>query len=194
MLPATARITAEIDRLERSRERALAAARDCTHARTAESAPRCYSNSVAEPPHDENRAAHGNIEVTEMCQRCGAERLLLINGRHREVSGWHAATAEIDEQLSDARQRRTAEQQIDAIERAAWRGDVLTVPGATPVQVLIVPYRDCDQVALILDGVRGVYSLAQIEATATARHLDGAQRTAWALIARRARAAVGRAA
>lgn len=38
-------------------------------------------------PHNQNRAAHGNIGVTETCL-CGAERKRLINGRHEELGEW----------------------------------------------------------------------------------------------------------
>lgn len=40
------------------------------------------------------------------------------------------------------------------------------------------------------DGAQASYTIAQIEAASRARHLDDAQRLAWALIARRAREAV----
>lgn len=46
---------------------------------------RCFSGPVsgAEP----NRAAHGNITVTEQCQ-CGATRKTNVNGHHVERGGW----------------------------------------------------------------------------------------------------------
>jgi hypothetical protein len=49
-----------------------------------------YMGSVAvEPYTQENQAAHGNICRVQTC-RCGAERLILINGRHTETSPWRA--------------------------------------------------------------------------------------------------------
>lgn len=38
---------------------------------------------------DENRAAHGNIMVTETCVHCGAERSRNVNGIHVEQGEWH---------------------------------------------------------------------------------------------------------
>lgn len=54
------------------------------HRKHQERNERCYSHAVAEP---ENRAAHGNITVEHVC-RCGAVRLVNINGRHVERGPW----------------------------------------------------------------------------------------------------------
>jgi len=44
-----------------------------------------------EPYTCENRAAHGGIKYTVRCERCGATRDQLVNGRHVEVGPWSAA-------------------------------------------------------------------------------------------------------
>lgn len=175
--------------LKRQRAAILQRAAGCTHSSIADSAPRCFRGSVAETAADENRAAHGNIEVTETCRACGAIRLILINGRHTEYGRWHADTADLDQRIAAADAAERRELDLQAIERKAWRDDLLAVDGAVPVRVQIAPYRDCDQVRLTLDGTAAVYSLGRIEDTATDRRLDDAQRLAWTLIARRARRA-----
>lgn len=35
----------------------------------------------------QNRMAHGNVEQRQTCS-CGASRLVLVNGPHRELGGW----------------------------------------------------------------------------------------------------------
>lgn len=37
-----------------------------------------------EPYTHENRAAHGNVVVTEECEECGGRREVNVNGRHVE--------------------------------------------------------------------------------------------------------------
>ncbi len=54
--------------------------------RTSATIERCYKGPVA-PYHRQNRGAHGNVERSETCG-CGARRLVLVNGRHREASDW----------------------------------------------------------------------------------------------------------
>jgi len=41
-----------------------------------------------EPWTGENRRAHGNIEYTERCTECGAERLVVSNQDDYEYSPW----------------------------------------------------------------------------------------------------------
>ncbi len=54
-----------------------------TH-RVADSSDRPYQGPVARR---ENRAAHGNICTTDVCQ-CGATRRANVNGRHVEQGPW----------------------------------------------------------------------------------------------------------
>jgi hypothetical protein len=70
----------------------------CQHANVDEvkGSTRCFMHGVAVHPFtDENRAAHGNICITEACQDCGAERQTLINNRHYEYSPWGPDTATV---------------------------------------------------------------------------------------------------
>lgn len=63
----------------------------CHHNKTHQVAGsrRCFDGPVAVPPYtDENPAAHGNVCVTEECERCGAQRDVNINQRHVEYSTW----------------------------------------------------------------------------------------------------------
>lgn len=43
----------------------------------------------------ENRAAHGGIQVHEVC-RCGSERYLNVNGRHVERGPWYPSAIDLD--------------------------------------------------------------------------------------------------
>lgn len=54
------------------------------HRKHQERNERCFTQAVAYP---ENRAAHGNITVEHVC-RCGAVRLVNVNGRHVERGPW----------------------------------------------------------------------------------------------------------
>jgi hypothetical protein len=186
----TDRAEAALRDFERRRASLLAAVAACPrHTWTQVGPDRAFAGPVA-PRGKENQAAHGNIEITVRCQ-CGAERHELVNGLHVEVGVAYAPMSEIDEALSSARRELDRQRALDATEAAAWRTigagrEILAVPGAQPVEVQIVPYRDCDYVRLSIDGAEACYSLAQLEATGTASHLDDAQRTTWALIARRA--------
>lgn len=94
-----ARQVADLERQRRALQERVAA---CSgHAAASESEPRCYTGPVSEsrPGSEYNRAAHGNIEITETC-RCGAQRHTLVNGRHKEHSGWTRHYAELDAQLA----------------------------------------------------------------------------------------------
>ncbi len=61
---------------------------DCKHEHVHEVQERAYTGGVN--ARDENRAAHGNIEVTERCGTCSGERRRLVNGRHEEIGDWEA--------------------------------------------------------------------------------------------------------
>ena len=37
---------------------------------------------------EENRAAHGGCQITQWCPACGADRLMLRNGKQEEYSAW----------------------------------------------------------------------------------------------------------
>lgn len=60
----------------------------CRHTSTRIVRERCYAGPVASKPGFENPAAHGNIEIVEECKKCGAQRAVLINGRHEETGPW----------------------------------------------------------------------------------------------------------
>lgn len=190
----TSRRAAErADDLQRQRDAIAARSSACSHSTTTESEPKAFGGPVAEARAGSvyNPAAHGNIEVTETCSACSATRRALINGCHREVGGWHADTGAIEDQISAARAIAARERRLDAVEAGAWRGDILQVDGAAPVLVQIGTYAGDDRhVALTLDGEFRSYSIDEIAGTASDRRLDDAQRTAWGLIARRARRAL----
>jgi hypothetical protein len=58
----------------------------CRHKETRTVSERCFSGPVSREK--ENRAAHGNITVTEECTACKQRRRLNINGRHVEFGDW----------------------------------------------------------------------------------------------------------
>jgi hypothetical protein len=59
-----------------------------THRAVAElTRERCFMGPITNPVGGENRAAHGNITITESC-RCGMERRINVNGRHVERGHW----------------------------------------------------------------------------------------------------------
>lgn len=61
----------------------------CTHEVVITGAVRGYTGGVAVHPYThQNPRAHGGIEVRETCDRCGATRRTLTNGRHEEVGPW----------------------------------------------------------------------------------------------------------
>ena len=83
----------------------------CQHQHTTEGPAYAYTGSVARPPYtEENRAAHGNICVTETCSACGARRSVNVNGCHREYGTWGETRAE-----REARARRLAPEARDAL-------------------------------------------------------------------------------
>ena len=47
--------------------------------------PRCWTACVA--PGQCRPGAHGNITVSLRC-RCGAIKVVAVNGRHQETTGW----------------------------------------------------------------------------------------------------------
>ena len=53
---------------------------------------------------EQNRAAHGNIRVTDRCAYCGAERFRLVNGRHVETGEWFDAAGQRRRERNDWRQ------------------------------------------------------------------------------------------
>jgi hypothetical protein len=95
---------------------------DCNHARMNQvGRERCYMGSVAVEPYTaSNPAAHGNIEVTEECARCGAQRRTLINGRHEEHGPFGPSRAEREREESRAQlaAEETERRRADAIRRA----------------------------------------------------------------------------
>lgn len=90
----------------------------CQHDRVRQvGEPSCFSASVAVHPYTgENRAAHGNIEVTEECVACGAQRQVNINQWHHEYGpfGPSRAEREADEQHRLVAARRAKEAMEDA--------------------------------------------------------------------------------
>jgi hypothetical protein len=182
--------TAAVARLEAERAEIVGRVRRCTDHDWHQVGPdRGYTGSVSS--RDENPAAHGNIEITARCSRCAGERRELINGRHVEIGDAHAVTDDVDARLMAARADVDRARSIETAERAAWRGDVLAVPGATPVRVTIRPYEGGRYVDLAIDGESRCYSLGELEAAVDHAPLDDAQRLAWTLIARRAARVLG---
>ena len=60
----------------------------CSHPTTSRRTVRERPYSCSVNPHNENRAAHGNIEVEVECSRCGLRRFENINGWHEELGPW----------------------------------------------------------------------------------------------------------
>lgn len=142
----------------------------------------------------ENRAAHGNITRTEECRRgCGAMRRVNINNLHEEIGSTFAEIDDVDRRIADLQRALQASRRLDEVERSAWSAgraghSRLSVEGATPVDVKIELYRGDDaHVLLSLDGDARSCAVADIAAAADSPRLDEAQRTVWALIARRVR-------
>lgn len=73
---------------QEGREQDIMTTTNCAHGTTREISADGYSGSVATSIYAENRAAHGNIDVTVECVACGARRHELINGLHIEVGPW----------------------------------------------------------------------------------------------------------
>lgn len=86
---ATMRAKRRAEAESRVRGNIAEAMRRCDHQNAVEDRDvYCYTGSVAvEPYTHENRAAHGNITVTDRCQ-CGAARARLVNGIHQEFGPW----------------------------------------------------------------------------------------------------------
>lgn len=84
----------------------------CKHTETRQSGEsRPFFASVARHPYtDENRAAHGNIEWTEECCQCGAERMVNENGHHTEVGPWGPSR-----EAREQREQAEAKKKYDAI-------------------------------------------------------------------------------
>lgn len=116
---------------------AYESAKTCVHA-SVSSQDKGYSASVARPPHDENRAAAGNICVHETCS-CGATRATNVNGRHEETSGWV-----LDDLLAGI---DAAEQNLAIAKRIAVEGKAAT--DARRVKVVGVC---ADAAAITIDG------------------------------------------
>jgi hypothetical protein len=71
----------------RLRAETLARIARCDHSAARETGePRGFVGPIARPG-EENRAAHGNTQVTDCCP-CGASRQRLVNQRHQEVGPW----------------------------------------------------------------------------------------------------------
>lgn len=153
---------------------------------------RCFSGGVDT---DENRAAHGGITRTVACH-CGARRSENVNQHHLETGSEYVDTDPLDERIFALRGAIGCAEQLDTVERVAWRSgqcgeQVLAVPGTVPIVVQIVPYTGSGRyVDVYIDGARRCYALVELMDAAVATHLDDGQRTAWALIARRARRAL----
>ena len=74
---------------------------NCPHDQIREISTRCYAHPVS--VHDENRAAHGGVCITEECVRCGRRRSRNENQGHQEIGPWGASRAERQERASRAR-------------------------------------------------------------------------------------------
>ena len=72
----------------------------CAHERTADIAETGFTGSVN--PWDENRAAHGNICVTEECRSCGARRSVNVGETYlTRVSGELVKVRERDKEAAE---------------------------------------------------------------------------------------------
>ncbi len=58
----------------------------CNHSNTKTVREGPYQGTI--PGAEENRAAHGWMQVTERCRDCGQERYCNINGMHEENGPW----------------------------------------------------------------------------------------------------------
>ena len=80
---------------------------DCTHANIRELRTTGFTGPVN--VRDENRAAHGNVCVSEECCACGSRRDRLVNGRHEEIGDWGPTRADREAAA------RAAERVVDAL-------------------------------------------------------------------------------
>ena len=80
---------------------------DCTHANIRELRTTGFTGPVN--VHEENRAAHGNVCVSEECCACGSRRDRLVNGRHEEIGDWGPTRADREAAA------RAAERVVDAL-------------------------------------------------------------------------------
>lgn len=121
----------------------------CRHEAARELALRCYSGPVART---ENRAAHGNVCITEECAVCGARRDVNVNGMHVESGPW-GPTA--DERMARARQLAVrAKALVVGVEPIAVRrsdGLVLRLSLDSDGTVLVAgdPHLDADAMAAL---------------------------------------------
>ena len=182
----TRRITRRIADLIRIRKDVVDRVTVCPHPGMTVGPARPFSGPVSR---DEVRAAHGNITVTETCVACRGRRDVNLNGSHEEAGPWAADVTDVDRDIATAESDRRREVALDAAERASWRGDLLVVTGCALVTVQIAPYDDGEHVELRLNDAAACYTIKEIERTAASDRLDEGQRTAWRLIARRARRA-----
>lgn len=79
----------------------------CNHETTREISTVCFAGPIAGA--EENRAAHGNITVTDECNICGALRSTNINGRHAETGPWGPSLASRKLQEERSNRRRNEE-------------------------------------------------------------------------------------
>ena len=86
---------ARAERAKQLTEEMIQVGRGCGHEKFCTSDPGPFLGSVAGREGPENRAAHGNVEVQDICFRCGLSRRRLINGRHEEVSAWEPDPARV---------------------------------------------------------------------------------------------------
>ena len=80
---------------------------DCTHANIRELRTTGFTGTVN--VREENRAAHGNVCVSEECCACGSRRDRLVNGRHEEIGDWGPTRADREAAA------RAAERVVDAL-------------------------------------------------------------------------------
>lgn len=133
----------------------------------------------------------------EYCERCRAERSTKVDYLD-EASPAEPPVRELDAAIAAARTELSRMQSLDAAEAvawsgASWRGEVWFHAPSMPVWlVTIEPFCSYDYFGARVgfDGVVRSYALSELDAAAHSPYLDAAERTVWALIARRVRHAV----
>lgn len=104
----------------------------CAHATTRQiGADRPFSGPVyTHRITDEWPPAYGNVECTEECVSCGAQRLVLINQQHREVSAWGPTYAErCASERAESERREAADRERGRAVLARIRSRVVGLDG-----------------------------------------------------------------
>lgn len=142
--------------------------RDCKHTPVRIGNDRAFTGSVAVQPYtEENPCAHGNITFTEECTRCGAQRSVNVNGRHREYGPYGPTRARRDDLERREAARKRNEQESMARKAALAAGFELIDANLGRLQADGSGLADNRSVSLRVRGKCISVSLADIRAAAS---------------------------